>query len=178
MSRIGKQPIEIPPEVTVTQRDDVIAVKGPKGETSRSFREGEVKIFLREGKVELDLVRPTLLGRALWGTYASHIRNMVEGVQKGFEKKLIIEGVGFRAESSGRTLTLSIGFSHSVKVPIPEGIVVTITKNIMTITGVDKELVGEFSAYVRSLKKPEPYKGKGIRYDKEVLRRKQGKKAA
>jgi large subunit ribosomal protein L6 len=103
---------------------------------------------------------------------------MMEGVTKGFEKKLILEGVGYKSAVSGKNLDLALGFSHPVKIEIPEGLTVTADKNLITITGTDKELVGQFSAYVRSLKKPEPYKGKGFRYDNEVIRRKQGKKSA
>ena len=119
-----------------------------------------------------------MFSRSLLGTYASHIKNMIVGVTTGYEKKLILEGVGFKSAVSGKSLDLALGFSHPVKVEIPEGLAVTADKNLITISGIDKEKVGQFSAYVRSLKKPEPYKGKGFRYDNEVIRRKQGKKSA
>jgi large subunit ribosomal protein L6 len=115
---------------------------------------------------------------ALWGTYASHVKNMVEGVNTGYTKKLVLEGVGFKSDVAGQVLNLALGFSHPVKVNIPSGITVTAEKNNITISGIDKELVGSFSASIRSMKKPEPYKGKGFHYADEVVRRKQGKKAA
>jgi len=126
----------------------------------------------------------SITGKALLGTYASHIRNMLEGVTEGFSKKLIVEGVGFKWEvvglpaQAGKTLNLSIGFSHPVKMQIPDGLAVVAEKNTLTVSGFDKEQVGQFAANVRALKKPEPYKGKGVRYEGEVIRRKQGKKAA
>jgi len=120
----------------------------------------------------------SLQSRALIGTYASHVRNMISGVNSGFSKKLIIEGVGFKWDVQGKTLNLALGFSHPVKMAIPEGLTVKADKGALTIEGFDKEAVGQFAANVRALKKPEPYKGKGIRYDGEVIRRKQGKKAA
>ncbi|MEK7068361.1 MAG: 50S ribosomal protein L6, partial [Patescibacteria group bacterium] len=119
-----------------------------------------------------------LEARALVGTYASHIRNMLQGVTAGFTKKLLVEGVGFKWDVQGKTVNLALGFSHPVKVAIPEGLTVTADKGALTIVGFDKELVGQFAANIRALKKPEPYKGKGIRYEGEVIRRKQGKKAA
>jgi large subunit ribosomal protein L6 len=118
------------------------------------------------------------LNRSLWGTYASHVRNMVKGVTEGYTRKLILEGVGFKSEVKGQNLDLALGFSHPVIVEIPNDLTVTAEKNNITITGIDKEKVGQFAAKVRALKKPEPYKGKGFRYDDEVIRRKQGKKAS
>jgi len=176
MSRIGKQPIAIPGGVSVSIQDGAVSVKGPKGELSRVFKK-DIAIEQKDNEVTLSLARKTLLTKALWGTYASHIRNMIEGVSNGFKKTLIIEGVGYRAEVSGNNLILHIGFSHTVPLEIPHGITVQVAKNIMTISGTDKELVGYFSARIRALRPPEPYKGKGIRYDNEVIRRKQGKKA-
>jgi large subunit ribosomal protein L6 len=120
----------------------------------------------------------TLESRAALGTTASHIRNMIAGVNAGFSKKLLIEGVGYKWDVQGKTLNLALGFSHPVKMAIPEGLTVTADKAALTVSGFDKELVGQFAADVRAQKKPEPYKGKGIRYDGEVIRRKQGKKAA
>jgi large subunit ribosomal protein L6 len=120
----------------------------------------------------------TVFHRSYVGTVASHIRNMVKGVTDSYTKKLILEGVGYKSNVAGSSLDLALGFSHPVKIEIPQGLTVTADKNIITITGIDKELVGQFSAYIRSLKKPEPYKGKGFRYDNEVIRRKQGKKSA
>jgi large subunit ribosomal protein L6 len=155
----------------------MVNVKGPKGELSRTFRP-EIAIEVKDNTIVLTPKGDTVFVRSLWGTVGSHLRNMMEGVTKGFERKLILEGVGFKSAVSGKSLDLALGFSHPVKVEIPEGLTVTADKNLITITGTDKELVGQFSAYVRSLKKPEPYKGKGFRYDDEVIRRKQGKKSA
>ena len=118
----------------------------------------------------------TLDTGALWGTYASHLRNMVEGVTKGFQKQMIIEGVGYKANLVGTKLVFALGFSHPIELAIPEGIKVTVDKGTLTISGIDKELVGSFSAKIRDYKPPEPYKGKGIRYSTETLRRKVGKK--
>ena len=119
-----------------------------------------------------------LESRASLGTTAAHIRNMVAGVNTGFSKKLLIEGVGYKWDVQGKTLNLALGFSHPVKMPIPEGLTVKADKGVLEISGHDIEVVGQFAANVRAMKKPEPYKGKGIRYDGEVIRRKQGKKAA
>ncbi len=131
---------------------------------------------LSDTAVTLTIKRNDKFSKSLWGTYASHIKNMIAGVQTPYTKKLILEGVGFKSEVKGKDFHFALGFSHPVIVPIPEGITATADKNNITITGVDKELVGSFTAAVRALKKPEPYKGKGMRYDTEVIRRKQGKK--
>ena len=120
----------------------------------------------------------TSFGRSLWGTYASHVKNMITGVNTPFVKKLILEGVGYKGDVQGTTLNLALGFSHPVKVQIPAGVTVTSDKGLFTFTSADKEAVGGFAAKIRSLKKPEPYKGKGFRYEDEVIQRKQGKKAA
>lgn len=177
MSRIGKQIIEIPNGVTVAINDGVLTVKGPKGELKRNFRE-EVKISIEDGKVSFSPTNETILAKALWGTYASHVNNMVKGVVAPYEKKLILEGVGYKGDVAGKDLNLALGFSHPVKVAIPEGITVTQEKGVFTFSGIDKEKVGQFASHIRSLKKPEPYKGKGFRYSDEVIRRKQGKKTA
>ena len=177
MSRIGKQPIQIPKTVLATLDGNMLRMKGPRGEVSRLFKR-DIKISINDGEIRLEPIRHTLFSKALWGTYASHIKNMALGTAQGFEKKLIIEGVGFRAEVSQKKLVLQVGFSHPVEVKIPEGITLTAEKNVLTIQGADKELVGQFAAYIRSIKKPEPYKGKGIKYKDEIIRRKQGKKAS
>ncbi|MBI3020156.1 MAG: 50S ribosomal protein L6 [Parcubacteria group bacterium] len=177
MSRIGKQPIALPVKTECTVSGGVVTIKGPLGELSRVFRESDIVVECAENEVRVVPKRDTLVARALWGTYASHIRNMVKGVHTAFGKKLLIEGIGYRAEVSGNTLTLLVGFSHPVKIPVPKGITVTVEKGVIAIKGSDKEAVGGFAAHVRSIKKPEPYKGKGIRYENEVVRRKQGKKA-
>jgi len=176
MSRIGKKPIDIPKGNTVSLKDGDLTVKGPKGEISRKFNP-EIEIVVSEEEISLNPKKSDVFTNSLWGTYASHIKNMVEGVNKGFEKKLIIEGVGFKAEVKEKELVMNLGFSHPVTVPIPEGITATSEKGNISISGVDKELVGQFTAKIRSFKKPEPYKGKGIRYEGEIIRRKQGKKS-
>lgn len=178
MSRIAKQPINIPEKTEVTFVDGLFTVKGPKGELSRALK-NDVIVKLDGGVITLMPKDDTdIFSRALWGTYASHIKNMIAGVNTGFSKKLILEGVGFKSEVKGSDLVLALGFSHGVTVAIPAGLTVTAEKNNITISGIDKENVGQFAAKVRALKKPEPYKGKGFRYDDEVIRRKQGKKAA
>ncbi len=177
MSRLAKTPIEILAGVTVTVSGDTVTIKGPKGELVKTFRP-EVTAEIIDNTIVLTKKGDNVFVRSLWGTVGSHVRNMMEGVTKGFERKLILEGVGYKSAVAGDSLDLALGFSHPVKVPVPAGLTVTADKNLITITGIDKESVGQFAAYVRSLKKPEPYKGKGFRYDDEVIRRKQGKKSA
>lgn len=177
MSRLGKKGIDIPSGVEVKVSGTTVAVKGPKGELTRTFR-SSVGIEVSDGHITLVPKKKDKQTMSLWGTYTSHVSNMIQGVSEGFEKKLIIEGVGFRAEVSGKDLKLTIGFSHPVSVPIPEGVTVVVEKGDITVSGIDKEAVGQFASDVRSQKKPEPYKGKGIRYVGEVIRRKEGKKAA
>lgn len=177
MSLIGKKPISIPDNVEVKMNDGILSVKGPLGELKRLFK-NEIAISLSEKEIILKPAKKDKNISALWGTYASHIRNMLAGVTKGFEKKLIIEGIGYKVQLEGQKLILGLGFSHPVKVDIPNTLKVSVEKNNIKIFGIDKEEVGSFSAKIRSLKKPEPYKGKGIRYENEVIRRKTGKKAA
>lgn len=176
MSRLGKQPITLPAGVTASFDGGVFAMKGPKGELARTFT-NDVSITLEGQTITLAPARDTDYARALWGTYAAHMHNMLTGVTEGFEKKLEIEGVGYRAEVKGEKLVLSVGFSHPVEHAIPTGISVVVEKNLVTISGVDKDLVGQFAAVVRATKKPEPYKGKGIHYVGEYILRKQGKRA-
>ena len=178
MSRIAKQPIPIPANTEVTLNDGVLTVKGPKGTLTRAMRPEVLIRFEGDAIVLNPKDDQDIFSRALWGTYASHVKNMLAGVNVGYQKKLILEGVGFKSEVKGKDLNLALGFSHGVVVPIPEGLTVTAEKNIITISGINKEDVGQFAAKVRAMKKPEPYKGKGFRYDGEVIRRKQGKKAA
>ncbi len=176
MSRIGKKGIIIPEKTEVLINSGVVSVKGPKGSLERNFR-SDIFIAIDGKHISLSVPKENKQIRALWGTYASHIKNMIEGVNNGFEKKLILEGVGYKSQVSGNKLILALGFSHPVEVVIPEGLNVKSEKNILTISGIDKELVGGFSAKIRTLKKPEPYKGKGFRYFDEIIRRKQGKKS-
>jgi large subunit ribosomal protein L6 len=177
MSRIGKQRIELPANTTATIADGTFTVKGPLGELARSFK-SDITIAIEGNEVVLTPVRDAQELHALWGTYAAHIANMVKGVSTAYQKKLILDGVGFRIELKGPQLIMQLGFSHPVTVDIPEGLTVTVEKNTVSISGIDKELVGQFSAYVRDQKPPEPYKGKGFHYDDEVIRRKEGKRAA
>lgn len=178
MSRIGKQIVIVPAGTEVKLTGTTFSAKGPKGTLTRDFT-GPVTIHIEGSQITFT---PNKEGdrsvNSLWGTYASHVKNMVIGVNEGYAKKLILEGVGFKSEVAGKMLNLALGFSHPVKVEIPEGLTVTAEKNNITVTGIDKELVGSFTASIRAMKKPEPYKGKGFRYSDEVIRRKQGKKAA
>lgn len=157
-------------------KDGVFSVKGPKGTLSRVLK-SDVGVAIEGTSVVLTPKPSSDLAPALWGTYAAHILNMIEGVTTGFTKKLEIEGVGYRGEVKGTTFVLALGFSHPVHIDIPEGITVLVEKGLFTITGIDKELLGQFAATVRGMKEPEPYKGKGIRYQGEYIIRKQGKKA-
>lgn len=177
MSRIGKKEISIPKTVKVSFDAGVMTVTGSKGSVKKIFRD-DITITIDAEKVTLAPKRNDKFSKALWGTYASHIMNMIAGVETPYVKKLILEGVGFKSEVKGKELHLALGFSHPVIVAIPEGLTVTAEKNLITVTGIDKELVGSFTAALRARKKPEPYKGKGFRYDDEVIRRKQGKKTA
>lgn len=177
MSRIGKKVIAIPANTEVTLSAGILTVKGPLGTLSKKMKP-EIEVTIAPTEVTLVPKRTTLETKALWGTYASHIMNMITGVTTPFVKKLILEGIGYKSEVKGTNLVMALGFSHPVIVPVPTTLKVTAEKNVITITGVDKEVVGEFAASVRSLKKPEPYKGKGMRYEGEVVKRKQGKKTA
>lgn len=175
MSRIGKKTIQIPQGVTVGVEDGFILVTGSKGKLERPLHSA-VSVLVQDGIVTVDVKnKEDKSERALWGTFASHIVNMIEGVTKGFEKKLEINGVGYRVALQGKDLKLDLGFSHPIIFPIPEGLVAVVEKNVITITGADKELLGQTCAEIRSLRKPEPYKGKGIKYLEEIIRRKAGK---
>lgn len=181
MSRLGKKPILIPEGIEVKLEDGILTVKGPLGKIQKQFKDDIIISISKEAvKLEpkkLEKRRGAKKLSALWGTYASAIRNMIKGVSEVFQKKLVIEGVGYRAQKEGLNLVLNVGFTHQVKIPVPEGIDVKIEKNIIAFSGVDKELVGTFASRVRDAKKPEPYKGKGIRYEDEIVRHKAGKKA-
>ena len=176
MSRIGKNSIKIPKEVDVSFENGLATIKGPKGELKRKFG-NEIVFEKKDDSLELKMKKSTLQSRALWGTYAAHIKNMIKGVVEGFSKKLIIEGVGYRAELRDKKLIVSAGYSHPVAMETPEGVSFSLEKNAIKIEGIDKELVGETAAKIRAIRKPEPYKGKGIRYENEIIRRKAGKKA-
>lgn len=177
MSRIGKQIITIPEGTTVSFNNDTLTVKGPKGELTKKFLP-LIEVNINGNEITFTPKQNDAFGRSLWGTYASHTKNMIAGVNTPYVKKLILEGVGYKGDVQGDMLNLALGFSHPVKVEIPKGVTVVSEKGTFTFTSIDKELVGSFSAKIRSLKKPEPYKGKGFRFDDEIIKRKQGKKAA
>lgn len=178
MSRIGKKEITIPKGVDVKISDNVVIVKGPKGELRQKFPR-EVIIDIAGEVVKVRVLNPeNKEHRSLWGLFQRLVLNMIIGVTEGYEKKLEMVGVGFKGISSEKKLTLNVGFSHPVVFEAPEGIEVSIDKNLMiTVKGADKQLVGETAARIRKIKKPEPYKGKGIKYVGEVIRRKAGKAA-
>ena len=177
MSRIAKKGIKVPQGVEIALAPTKVTVKGKLGELSMEVRP-QMGIEQNEGLIMLEPKSSDRLMQALVGTYAARIRSMIEGVTAGYKRVLLLEGVGFRAEVKGKDLVMALGFSHPVIVPIPEGLTVTAEKGQVAVSGIDKVVVGQFAAYVRSLKKPEPYKGKGFRYEGEVIRRKQGKKSA
>ncbi len=175
MSRLGKQPIQIPANVEITYASGVLSVKGPKGTLTRVV-EGDIAIAIENGVVTVSKTKETPKSKALWGTYAAHIHNMIKGVTEGFTKILEIEGVGYKADAQGDKIKLAVGFSHPVELKAPQNVQITSEKGVITIVGIDKEVVGQFAADIRKVKKPEPYKGKGIRYRGEYVIRKQGKK--
>ncbi|MDZ7726661.1 MAG: 50S ribosomal protein L6 [Candidatus Campbellbacteria bacterium] len=176
MSRVGKQELKIPNGTTVELNGDTVVVKGPKGTLERTLNP-KVNVSVEDGEVKVTPVDDELPTQALWGTFASHIKNMIDGVNDPFEKKLEVEGVGYRAEMQGSDLVLNVGYSHPIKMPIPEGVEVSVEKNVISVSGPNKETVGQFASSIRSMRKPEPYKGKGIHYEDEYVRRKQGKKS-
>lgn len=176
MSRIGKQLIEIPAGVTVEVAPGLVRVKGPKGAIERTLP-SRVSVIVENETVHVDVPDKERADRAIWGTYASHVKNMVLGVTKGFQKQLEVNGVGYRVGLQGKDLKLEVGFSHPVVFPMPEGVTATVEKNMITISGINKEVVGDTAAKVREIRKPEPYKGKGIKYSDEILRHKAGKAA-
>ena len=172
MSRIGKQPIEILKGVDIKIEGQTVSVKGPKGELSRVVHD-EVNVEQKENEVIV-----SSNNSALWGTTRSNIANMVHGVVDGYEKKLELEGIGYRVAVEGDNVVLNVGFSHTVEIKIPEGLSCTVDKNTIVVSGINKERVGELAAKIRKAKPAEPYKGKGFRYEGEVIRRKLGKRAA
>ena len=175
MSKVGKLPVAIPAGVTVTVANGLISVKGPKGELKQSFHD-EIDIKVEGTEVVLTTKNGAKQTNAYHGLYRSLINNMVKGVTDGFTKTLVITGVGYRAEVKGKELVMNLGYSSDYIAIIPDGLTVVATPDgKLTVTGIDKQLVGEFCSQVRKLRKPEPYKGKGIRYETEVIRRKVGK---
>ncbi len=178
MSRLGKLPIELVKGASATLEAGVLTVKGPKGELKQAIMPN-VTVVIAEDGIKVSVANPeNKKERAFWGLFYSLIKNMVIGVTEGYEKKLELQGVGYKVAGGGSALTLSLGFSHTINFPLPTGVVATVEANIITLNGIDKQLVGETAARIRRLKKPEPYKGKGIRYVGEIVRRKAGKTAA
>jgi large subunit ribosomal protein L6 len=176
MSRLAKKPIQVPAKVSIENAGGVLTVKGPKETLTRPVHTAMNVEVTPEGVV----VTPngsSKLARSLVGTYAAHVRAMLAGVETPWKKVLELNGVGYKVELRGQDLVLSVGFSHQVTLPVPQGLTVTVVKNVITIEGADKQQVGQFAAEVRDVKRPEPYLGKGIKYQDEVIRRKQGKKA-
>ncbi len=177
MSRIGKQPIIIPKDVQIEIRGQKVAIKGPKGEISQEISP-EISVEKKEDKIIVTPKRKTKKTPALWGLTRALLQNHVIGVTQGFEKQLEIRGIGYKASLEGeKTLKLEVGFSHPINLEIPAGLNVSIEKNIIKVSGIDKQKVGEFAAKIRRVRPPEPYKGKGIRYVGEKVRKKEGKKA-
>ncbi|MEN8252215.1 MAG: 50S ribosomal protein L6 [Patescibacteria group bacterium] len=177
MSRIGQKTIEIPSGVDVTLTGNELTVKGAKGELKMTVHNA-VKVKVEDGGVNVEKSHNAQIANSMWGTTSRLIENMIVGVSKGFEKKLELNGVGYRMNLKGKQVDLALGFSHPVLVDIPEGIEVAIDGQIMTISGIDKQAVGQFAADIRAFRPVEPYKGKGFKYEDEHVRRKEGKKAA
>ncbi len=176
MSRIGKKPISIPEGVEASIAANVLTVKGPKGTLTLAHRR-EVSIEVAGGEVTVNKIGTTKLASALWGTTAKIVANMCEGVTKGFVKQLELNGVGFRMNLQGKKLVMALGFSHPVEKIVPDDIEAKIENNVLTISGIDRQQVGQFAAVIKKLKPVEPYKGKGFRYVGEQVRRKEGKRA-
>jgi large subunit ribosomal protein L6 len=176
MSRIGKKPVPVPSGVTANVEGQTVKMKGPKGALSFLVPD-EVSVKLEDGKVQVDPRNETKRARSMWGTSRTMVANLVTGVTKGFERKLEITGVGYRAAVQGKNLQLALGYSHDVVYPIPEGIqIVTPKPTEITITGIDSQKVGQVAAEIRGFRPPEPYKGKGVKYAGEYIFRKEGKK--
>jgi large subunit ribosomal protein L6 len=176
MSRIGKKPVTVPANVTATIDGRVLNVKGPKGALSLNLRD-EIKYTLEDGGISVQPANDTKQARAFWGMQRTLVQNLVTGVTDGFTKKLLITGVGYRASAQGRKLKLQLGYSHDVDIDVPEGLTVaTPDQTTVEISGTDKQKVGQLAAEIRRWRKPEPYKGKGIKYDGEYIFRKEGKK--
>ena len=175
MSKVGQKPIALPDGVTLTATKTEVKIKGPKGEETVPLHP-KVRVAEAEHKLTVTVPKPEdRRQRALWGTFRALLQNAVVGVTTGFERKLDIVGVGYKAAAVGQKLTLTLGYSHPIEIEVPKNLSIKIEKNTITVTGTSKQLVGEFSAFIRSSRPPEPYKGKGIKYSDEIIRRKAGK---
>ncbi len=176
MSRIGKRPVAIPSGVTATIESGQLSVKGPKGTLAMPLRD-EISYTLEDGGISVQPANATKQARAFWGMQRTLVQNLITGVTEGFTKKLLITGVGYRANAQGKNLKLQLGYSHDVDFAVPEGIEIKTPDNTtVEISGIDKQKVGQVAAEIRRWRKPEPYKGKGIKYDGEFIFRKEGKK--
>jgi large subunit ribosomal protein L6 len=176
MSRVGKKPVAIPSGVTASVEGQVVKVKGPKGALSVALH-GDVAAKVQGSEVQVDPRADTKRARAMWGTYRSLLANAMTGVTKGFERRLEISGVGYRAAVQGKNLQVQLGYSHDIVYPIPEGITIAVPKPTeIVVTGIDGQKVGHVAAEIRAFRKPEPYKGKGVKYANEYIFRKEGKK--
>ena len=175
MSRIGKKPVVIPAGVAVDLKDETLKIKGPKGELVLAVHP-KVAINHTDSELTVSVKHPDVKAeKALWGLFRALINNMVVGVTSGFTKILEINGVGYKATMTGTKLVMALGYSHPIEMEVPKGLEVKVEKNVITIAGIDRQLVGQFAAEVRSQREPEPYKGKGIKYSDETIRRKAGK---
>lgn len=177
MSRFGKLPVTIPQGVTVDVVDSSVKVTGPKGSLSRILPR-QVKVAIAENEASVTIKNESKASLSLQGTIKAHINNMIAGVTQGWKKELELVGSGYRAEVRGRDLILNVGYSHPIEFKAPEGINFSVEKTKITVEGIDKDVVGQLSALIRETRKPEPYKGKGVKYINEVVRRKAGKQAA
>jgi large subunit ribosomal protein L6 len=176
MSRVGKKAVQIPSGVTANVEGQTVKVKGPKGAVAVVLH-GDVKAKVESGGVMIDPINDTQQARAMWGTYRALVARVIEGVTKGYERKLEINGVGYRANLQGKVLQLQLGYAHDIAYPIPDGVTITVPKPTeVVIAGIDAQKVGQVAAEIRAFRKPEPYKGKGVKYSDEFIFRKEGKK--
>jgi large subunit ribosomal protein L6 len=176
MSRIGKKAVELPKGVTATVEGQTVTAKGPKGQLAVALVD-DVAVAIEDGGIKVEPREETKEARALWGMSRTLVQNIVTGVTRGFEEKLEISGVGYRAQMQGKTLSLALGYSHEVNYPIPEGIQIQTPKPTeIVVSGIDKQKVGQVAAEIRRWRPPEPYKGKGVKYSDEYVFRKEGKK--
>jgi large subunit ribosomal protein L6 len=176
MSRVGKKPVVIPSGVNASVEGQLVKVKGPKGALQLTLHD-DVSAKVEDGSVKVDPKMDTKRARAMWGTYRALVANLMEGVTKGYERRLEINGVGYRAALQGKTLQVQLGYSHDIAYPVPEGITIALPKPTeVVITGIDRQKVGQVAAEIRAFRTPEPYKGKGVKYSDEFIFRKEGKK--
>jgi large subunit ribosomal protein L6 len=176
MSRVGKKPIEIPEKVKISYADKVLSVQGAKGVLTRTIH-SDVHLDIDEKLITVNVDHMDKKTKSLWGMTRAHIANMITGVTKGFERMLEINGIGYRAELKGQNILFNLGYSHPIDFPLPEGISANVEKSSIKLFGIDKELLGYTASTIRSLRPPEPYKGKGVKYAEEYIQRKAGKTA-